>query len=31
MFYKKDSKLYYTYDNELVCVEAWGGHLWHMV
>ena len=24
MFKKLDNKLYYTYDNETVCVEAWG-------
>ena len=24
MFYEKQNKLYYTYDNETVCVEAWG-------
>ena len=24
MFFEKDGKLFYTYDNETVCVEAWG-------
>lgn len=24
MFYEKQNKLYYAYDNETVCVEAWG-------
>ena len=24
MFYQKENKLFYTYDNELVCVEGWG-------
>ncbi len=24
MFFEKDHKLFYTYDNEIVCVEPWG-------
>lgn len=26
MFYEKDHKLFYSYDNETVCVEAWGAN-----
>ena len=26
MFFEKDSKLFYQYDNETVCIEAWGAN-----